>query len=321
MKPLHRIACISNPDSGYNKTAGMVELDELTRKHSIVHKHIISGAELEQALNEIAERKPEILVINGGDGTVDAAITLMKLRKMFDRLPILVLLQGGTTNMIHRDVGLADSPVEAFERLIETIKTEIPRDKIQHRQPMAIYKSNELAMYGFFFAMGAVPRVMKRARERYHNHGFTGVYSEVLSLLSHIFPLLTKRVEKDPILRPSSFLLQTDIQKSPDEHEVVFACATTLKRLIWGMNPGGTNNKVKFFALPYPYKGLLGTLRKILSKTAMTHIEGKLTHISANALELSFIGEWALDGEIYYQENINDKLRIEMAQPIEFLVV
>lgn len=319
MRARYRIACITNPLSGYNKTHGLTEFDAAIEKHKVPHKHVMSGKELEDALRDFAKKEPEILIINGGDGTVDAAITLIKLHKMFKKTPMIALLQGGTTNMIHRDLGLVGKPHKALERLLSRIQNEIPKKAVIQRAPLAVYEGTELKMYGFFWAIGAIPQIIKRTRTKLHSKGMTGRFSEALTLISSLFPLLSKKIENDPVFMPVSLLLQADMDKAPNNHEMVFAAATTLQNLVLGLHAGGKKNKITFFGLPYPYKMVLLTLFSLLRGKPMADWKAQFFHKTANAFEVSFVGEWILDGEIFQHDDLNKKLHIEMSSPLEFI--
>lgn len=321
MRARYRIACISNPLSGYNKKHGMVEFDAAIEKHRVSHKHVMSGKELEDALQEFAEKEAEILIINGGDGTVDAAISLIKLHKMFKKPPMIALLQGGTTNMIHRDLGLVGPPYKALERLLSRVQNEIPKKAVISRAPLAIYEGNDLKMYGFFWAIGALPQIIKQTRTSLHNKGISGHFSEALAFLGALFPLLNKQIENDPVFSPISFLLQADIDKTPHNQEMVFAAATTLDHLLLGMNTGGKKNRITFFGLPFPYKRVLLTMFSLLRGKPMANWKTKFFHKTAHAFEVSFVGEWILDGEIFHNDDINKKIRIEMSYPLDFIRV
>ena len=60
-----------------------------------------------------------MLVINGGDGTVQAALTELHNGGHFgDQPPPVAVLPSGKTNLIALDLGARGDPVAALERLI-----------------------------------------------------------------------------------------------------------------------------------------------------------------------------------------------------------
>ncbi|NCP03944.1 MAG: diacylglycerol kinase, partial [Deltaproteobacteria bacterium] len=71
----------------------------------ISHREAVTPHDLAQALVDFAEQGIDLLIINGGDGTVQAVLTLLYTRKIFDQPPLLALLRAGTTSMLARDVG------------------------------------------------------------------------------------------------------------------------------------------------------------------------------------------------------------------------
>ena len=73
--------------------------------------------------------RPKVLVINGGDGTVQAALTEIYNGGHFgDAPPPVAVLPSGKTNLIALDLGARGDPIEALERLIE-----LAQDRPQRR--------------------------------------------------------------------------------------------------------------------------------------------------------------------------------------------
>ena len=73
-----------------------------------------------EAMRTIARVEPAVLVINGGDGTVQAALTELHNGGHFgDEPPPVAVLPNGKTNLIALDLGARGDPVEALERLLE----------------------------------------------------------------------------------------------------------------------------------------------------------------------------------------------------------
>ena len=71
-----------------------------------------------EALLELARHEVELLVINGGDGTVQHALTEILEHGGFDgRVPMVAPLRGGRTNMTGLDIGSQRDPVKGMAGL------------------------------------------------------------------------------------------------------------------------------------------------------------------------------------------------------------
>ena len=69
------VALLSNPRSTGNKSL-LPEVRSFCAEHAdIFHYEVEQVDQIAQALKTIARVKPKVLVINGGDGTVQATLT------------------------------------------------------------------------------------------------------------------------------------------------------------------------------------------------------------------------------------------------------
>ena len=66
-----------------------------------------------------------MLAINGGDGTVQAALTELYNGHFGDDPPPVAVLPSGKTNLIALDLGARGDPIEALERLIELARSDL----------------------------------------------------------------------------------------------------------------------------------------------------------------------------------------------------
>ena len=77
-------------------------------------------------MKSIARVKPKVLVINGGDGTVQAALTELYHGGHFGGTPPPVaVLPNGKTNLIAHDLGANGDVIAALERVLELARTDM----------------------------------------------------------------------------------------------------------------------------------------------------------------------------------------------------
>ena len=107
--PSCEIVAISNPLSGKNKRGGFEEFDHLIRKYPAITHYVASQAsEIVNALRICKQQNVKIIIINGGDGTLQLVLTFLRNDTQQIYNPKLVLLKAGTTSMNYGDVGCAE---------------------------------------------------------------------------------------------------------------------------------------------------------------------------------------------------------------------
>ena len=113
-----RIGLISNARSERNK-GGLADLDAaIGGRAGISHLRFDGQRPMTELLAELAAHGTELLAINGGDGTVQAALTSLLEDRPFDTLPLVAILPRGMANMTAADVGLKGRNAAAIERLL-----------------------------------------------------------------------------------------------------------------------------------------------------------------------------------------------------------
>ena len=120
------VALLSNPRSTGNKSLLPQVRSFCARHEDIFHYEVEDVAQIGAALRSIARVKPKVLVINGGDGTVQAALTELFHGEHFggDPPPVAVL-PNGKTNLIAHDLGADGDPIDALERVLELARTDM----------------------------------------------------------------------------------------------------------------------------------------------------------------------------------------------------
>ena len=114
-----RIALLSNPKSTGN-LAQLPRIREYCADHpDVFHYEVEHASQIGEAMRVIARVRPKVLAINGGDGTVQAALTELHNGGHFgDEPPPVAVLPSGKTNLIALDLGARGDPIETLERLI-----------------------------------------------------------------------------------------------------------------------------------------------------------------------------------------------------------
>jgi len=99
-----RVIMLSNSLSTANKK-GLPDVRAVLKDYPFV-KHLEGNSlvRLYDQLKNFKGASPELLILNGGDGTIHSALTFLMNNKIFKEMPPIAVLGGGMTNMIAKDL-------------------------------------------------------------------------------------------------------------------------------------------------------------------------------------------------------------------------
>jgi diacylglycerol kinase (ATP) len=152
--------------------------------------------ELTSSLEDLArvavtfkERKVDCVGINGGDGTICRTLTAIIRAYGSEPLPKILILRGGTINVLAENVGVKGSPEEILVRYIES------QSGVRHSKTVSLQTLKVEDHYGFLFGQGVVANYLE---EFYLNK--TGALGAVLLLLKmHLWFVTQPRRFRDLI--------------------------------------------------------------------------------------------------------------------------
>ena len=230
-----RIGVLNNLRAGRRRPHA-ARVDELLRARPEVVSVETEGAhELGPALADLERREIDVLVLNGGDGTVQCALTELLRDPHRERLPWVAPLRGGRTNSTSTDLGADCDPARGLARLIEA--AEAGRlDALAVARPVLRVRSARRGedQYGMFFGAGLIYRAIRLVHRVFPPGRSQGLFGASLGLGA-----LVTRV----MFRPSTGILTPDkCQVRGDGRDLVDAelyllISTTLERLFLRMNP------------------------------------------------------------------------------------
>jgi len=191
-----RIALLSNPRSTGNR-AQLPRIRSFCAQHpEIFHYEVEDVDQIETALRTIARVGPKVLVLNGGDGTVQATLTELYHSDMFNGAPPPVaVLPNGKTNLIALDLGATGDPIAALERVLEIAKG--PLDEfIVTRELIALSHGTEgvgvdtRPVLGMFLGGAGLAETMLYCRNKIYPLGLPNWLSHTLTAMALMVSLL-----------------------------------------------------------------------------------------------------------------------------------
>ena len=230
-----RVALLSNPRSTGNRALLPRVRSFCAGRSDIFHYEVGDVAEIGEALRTIALVRPKVLVINGGDGTVQSALTELYQGGHFgDEPPPVAVLPNGKTNLIALDLGAQGDPIAALERVLEIAANETIDANVVARELIALSDGEgSKAVLGMFLGGGGLADSMLYCRNKIYPLGLPNGFSHVLTVLAVIFSMLfqLRAAFLPPLPRPLTVsLMRQGILQGAFSIMIV----TTLERMLVG---------------------------------------------------------------------------------------
>jgi hypothetical protein len=316
-----RVGVISNPLSGANRRRGLGAVQRCLQGYpAVLHRLAGSGLEVRAALEEFCGRNRNLIVVNSGDGTVQAVLTVLLGQRLFATPPLLALLSGGTTNMTHQDLGLGGPPAEALRRVLNWAQHGDGDARVRRRTILKVQNgSGARPLYGLFFGAACIFNGIRFFHSRVQRLGLRGDAAHLLILARFLWALARR---DDALLAPLSAGIRAD-RRAVGSTQFLLLLVTTLDRLIMGLRPflRRVEGPLKLTAVSARPRRLLRALPFLLQGRHPSHAPRENGYISCGArtIRLDMDGGFALDGELFSADARSGPVLIQEGGPAEFL--
>jgi hypothetical protein len=317
-----RIALLSNPKSTGN-LAQLPRIREYCSEHpDLFHYEVEEAGQIGEAMKVIARIRPKVLAINGGDGTVQAALTELYNGGHFgDEAPPVAVLPSGKTNLIALDLGARGDPIETLERLIELARTDdlgpytVARELIALRHPGA----EDRPVIGMFLGGAGLAETMLYCREKIYPlglpNGIAHAITAIAAMAKQVFRI------KASFLPPDTAPVSVSLSEQAGlSGRFSLLAVTTLEKLLLSTNIGAhREGTLKLLAIEEQPKSVIRALAaKVVGKLGRHEVSG--VHLK-EANEITIEGESSnliLDGETFRAEP-GRPIHLKPAQPLAFV--
>ena len=269
---------------------------------------------------------PDLLAVNGGDGTVAAVLTTLLLEGPFPRLPLLVLLRGGTTNMTAGDVGAREALLPSLRRLLDP-SGELEGTVVERPVLRVDVSPERPAHFGMFFGTGAIVRGIEFCHRRVHSRGLRDSLAPALCTLRVLWAM-ARGDERYAAPRPMSVAGRVAGERAgggeeDQEQDYLLVLASSLERLFAGLRPYWGDAEGAFYhsRLRARPGHALGTLAPLFwgragrfARPEHGYYSGKL-----DSLSLQMDGPVTVDGEVYQASRQAGPVRVSVGGRLAFL--
>jgi len=302
MLPAVRTYCAKNPD--------------------IFHYEVEEIGQIAKALEMIARVKPKVLVINGGDGTVQFALTELYHGGHFEGTPPPVaVLPNGKTNLIALDLGAEGDPLEALSQIIEVAKGDMAKH-IVVRELIALSDGSEGArpVLGMFLGGAGLAETILYCRHKIYPLGLPNGLSHFLTVIAVLFSAIVS--VKASFLPERSKPVSISFIRNGELHGTFSVLiVTTLEKLLLGGQAGSNKQRglMKFLAVDQKplamLKMIAASLRGKLGQTTMRGVHFQHGDVIRIDSEHSNV---VLDGEVF-QAHRGSPIILRSTPPVPFL--
>jgi diacylglycerol kinase family enzyme len=313
------VALLSNPKSTGNREL-LPRIRTYCAQHpDIFHYEAESAEHTGEALAAIARVQPRVLVINGGDGTVQAALTELHNGAHFgDNVPPVAVLPNGKTNLIALDLGSVGDPVKALEQILEIARTDM-EDHIVERELIALTEGehSNRAVLGMFLGGAGLADTILYCRHKVYPLGLPNGVSHVLAGLAVFFSLFSGLSGRflPPKPKPVSVSLTREGEITGN---FAFMIVTTLERLVLGTTTGPESG-MKLLAVERSSWTLLRTLfTSIRGRLGQDEVKGLHIHNGDTIRIESDDTSVILDGEEFHART-GRPIVLRATAPMNFL--
>lgn len=315
-----RVGVLSNPLSGRNRHGMKPILKVLVENPRVLHCEVQTPDDVALALADFAGKEVDVVAINGGDGTVQAVLSAVLKNKPFPKLPLLVVLNAGTTSMIAGDVGMRGAPARALRRLLAWASVGNRNAVILERHVLRVQTSPEQEpQYGMFFGAGGIDQGIRFCREKMESLGLRGELGPGLTLAWFLLALIRGRKDYvDPVP------VTVHLDRQPPEHRAcLLLIVSTLERLFLGLHPywGTESGPLKYSAVTAGPRHLLRVLPSLVRGRPHPYGIPQHGYHSSNVHEVRLVlkSGYTLDGELFTPDSKSGPVVLQDAGPVSFL--
>lgn len=294
-----KIGVLGNPLSRRNRKL-LPAIEALLARHTdVIYARLDRFDELGETLRRFAEAGVELLIINGGDGTIAATLTEIFEHGIFAVPPLFAILPGGTSNTIAGDVGLQGHPVDALERCLRAAAQAPEVCEVIERSLIRVdYDRSKPAVCGMFFGTAAVCDAIVLRRRLFPQKWLPDPIAAAMTLA---VVLGNAAVGRPGVLSGQTIGIDAAGNSTP-ARQYTIVIATTLEKILLGGHPfwGEQRGAIKLTSIGSPPRGIVRHAYRLLYGRDRDRLPpATYASTAADRITLNMDCPFNLDGEFY----------------------
>lgn len=293
------IGILSNSASTTNREMMSRIRDIVDGNPHMFHYEFEDVGTISEGLKMMAEAGVSLLVINGGDGTIQATMSCIINNKPFATPPAIAVLPGGKTNMIARDLGAHQGPDKMLKKLINLVRSGKIEKRIVQRSLIGLDMHDGMPVrYGMFFGAAAIVKGILWSRDHVHKNGIPTRLGHAVAISRIVFGAAFSN-KKSPLTSAAAKITLDDDECFDGTFNLIIV--TTLSRLLVGLKPFGRDGKGAL-QLSVIRSGPAIMRRSLLAFLTGRYTKAKIDGLytrTANKMTIACPDAITLDGELY----------------------
>jgi hypothetical protein len=315
-----RIGILNNLRAGRSSPEVRRILTLLRDYPHVIHEETTSIRAVPEALTSLARQNVDLLVINGGDGTLQHTLTQILTSDEFERIPMVAPLRGGRTNMSALDLGAHRSPTKGLRGLLEDVEAGRLARRMVDRPVLRVESLRDRQVhYGFFFGAGMIHRAITLTHESFPPGKIQGAFGAGVVTAGLILRASVKQL--GGVLVPDKAQIVLDGDLVP-RGEFSLIIASSLQRLFLRINPfwGEEKGPVRFTAVASGTRRLATVAPGILRGRPRASVKSNDAFTSRNVetAQLRIDSGYTVDGE-FIKPRSDEIIRITGDQRVSFV--
>ena len=318
------VALLSNPQSTGNRAILPRVRSWCATQPDIFHYEVEEAEQIGSAMASIALVRPRVIAINGGDGTVQAALTELYSGGHFPvgEEPPVAVLPNGKTNLIALDLGAEGDPLAALQQVVALARGAYA-DHVVQRELIALQSGDgNRPVLGMFLGGAGLAGAILHCRHKIYPLGLPNGLAHALAALVAIMAMLfgLKGRMFPPAVRPVTLRLR---QAGNLSGRFSLLIVTTLDKLLLNAETVGGERagRMKMLAVDHDRGSLFRLIR--------TALFGKLGEHEVRGLHFEQGDEFRiegdrsqviLDGELFEAE-AGRPITLRSTRPVPFLQI
>ncbi len=315
------IALLSNPHSTGNRSLLPEVRSFCARNQDIFHYEVEEVGQIARALEMIARVKPKLLVVNGGDGTVQAALTELYHGGHFDGTPPPVaVMPNGKTNLIALDLGVEGDPLVALENMLNLARGDLS-PYVVPRELIALSDGSENArpVLGMFLGGAGLAETILYCRHKIYPLGLPNGISHFITAIAAVASIFFG-LKADFLPRKTDSIRISLLRDGELKGRFSVLIVTTLEKLLLGGRVNSSDDgRLKLMAVDHrPWVVLRMIFASLMGLLGKSRLDG--VHIT-NGDIIRIDGARSnviLDGEVFEADN-ERPIILRSTAPVPFL--
>jgi len=158
-----RVGVLNNLRSGRSSTRVRKALALLATRPEVRHVETQDGSHVPEALARFKREGVGLLVVNGGDGTLQRVLTeLLRAPGVAPWLPRIAPIRGGRTNMTASDLGARLNPIRGLTEVLDAARAGLLDLRAVERPVLRVeFGPDGGVHYGTFCGLGMLYRAVQ----------------------------------------------------------------------------------------------------------------------------------------------------------------